>query len=410
MLPRLPRVVAGVAVAFAAVCPGPTRAEDRAGPPALDEATFLKRVRERSPHRQAFEERRRAARAQIAAAGVLPNPTLHYEREAVPGLDASDDFLRLGWSIDLAGRRGLARSAARAGADAEHLEAERAAFVLELDARLAYLEVVHARELVARLDDARAPLADLLATLASRAKQGDTASYDADRATLELDALDDERASARRALEVARLRLGALAGEPGTALDASDALVLPPRPRDAVAPARADVAAALARAEQADREGTAARKRRVPRIELVVGMMASSGMGGSGLGYIAGIGGEIPLLDAGGAAADRARADAKRWRSEAAALASDARGEVAQAQRDVTLRIEQAEAYLAGPAKRAGDLVRRASVAYREGDRPILELLDVQRSARHTAIRALELVYEARRAELALARAAGRTP
>lgn len=410
MLPRLPRVVARVVVAFAAVGSGPTHAEDRAGPPALDEATFLKRVRERSPHRQVFEERRRAARAQIDAAGVLPNPTLHYEREAVPGIDASDDFLRLGWPLDLSGRPGLARSAARAGADAERLDTERAAFVLENDARLAYLEVVYARELVARLDEARAPLADLLATLTSRAKQGDTASYDADRATLELDALDDERAGARRTLEVARLRLGALAGEPGTPIDASDALALPPRPASLTAPARADVGAALARAEQADREATAARRKRIPRLELVVGMLASSGMGGSGLGYVAGIGGELPVLDAGGAAGDRARAEAKRWRSEAQAIASDARGEAEAARRDLVLRVDQAEAYATGPAKRAGDLVRRAAVAYREGDRPILELLDVQRSARHTAVRALELVYEARRAELVLARALGRRP
>jgi cobalt-zinc-cadmium efflux system outer membrane protein len=407
MLPRNTRVVAGLAVALAATTPVPSRA-DSVAPASLDEATFLKRVRDRSPRRHALGDRRRAAQAQIGAASVLPNPTLAYEREAVPGLDTSDDFLRLGITLDLAGRRGLARSAARAGAAAEGLEVDRELFLLEVDARVAYLEAGHAREHAARLEAARVPLAELVAALRSRAKQGDASSYDADRAALELDGLDDERASARRSLEVARLRLGALVGEPTTAYDASDRLTLPARPAVGSQPTRPDVDAALARGMQADRELTAAGRSWIPRFELVAGMIASSSMGGDGIGYIVGIGGDLPLFDRGGAAADRSRADAKRWRSEARALANQARGETEQARRELALRIEQAEAYLAGPAQRAVDLARRAGVAYREGDRPILELLDVQRTARHAATRALELVYEARRAELVLHRALGR--
>jgi cobalt-zinc-cadmium efflux system outer membrane protein len=409
MLPRISRAVAGLVVACVATRPVTTRADERAFVVSLDEATFLKKVHERSPRRQVLEERQRAARAQIGVAGQLPNPTLSYEREAVPGLDVSDTYLRLGWMIDLAGRRGLATSAARAGADAERLDVDREVHVLEIDARLAYLDAVYARAHVARLDEDRATLLQLVDALRSRAKQGDASSYDADRATLQLDALDDERATARRQLETARLRLGALMGEPAVPYDASGALALPARPDTSqLSPQRPDVEAALARAAQADRELRAARRRWVPRLEIVVGMRASSSTDGDGVGYVGGIGGDLPLFDRGGAAGDRARADAKRWRAEATALANDARAEGEQARRELVLRIEQAEAYLAGPATRASDLQRRATVAYREGDRPILELLDVQRTARHAAGRALELIYEARRAELTLRRALGR--
>lgn len=410
MLPRITRAVAGLAVTLVAVGPVTTRADQGAAAPAsLDEATFIKRVLEVSPRRRALDDRRAAARAQVGAASLLPNPTVSYEREAVPGLDASDDFLRLGWTIDPSGRRGLAGAAARAGAEAERFTVERDAFVLEIEARVAYLEAVHARELVARLDVARAPLAELVETLRSRSRQGDTSSYDAERAALELDGLDDERATARRSLEIARLHLGVFLGEPGSAYDATDAFALPARPPgSAVAPARPDVDAALSRASQADRELAAARRGWVPRLELVVGVMRSSSMVGDGTGYIVGIGGDLPLFNAGGAAADRNRAEAKRWRSEAQALASSARGETELARRDLVMRIEQAETYLAGPVTRAADLQRRATVAYREGDRTILELLDVQRSARHAAARAVELIYEARRAELTLRRAQGR--
>ncbi len=410
MLPRF-RAVAGLAVALAATSPATTRADERASLASLDEATFIKRVLERSPHRVALDHRREAARAQVGLASVLPNPTLSYEREAVPGLDASDDFVRLGLTIDLAGRRGLATSSARSGADAERLDIEREVFLVETDARIAYLDAAHARDQLARLDVARVPLAELVDALRSRSKQGDASSYDADRAALELDGLDDERASARRSLETARLRLGALLGEPGTPYDASDVLALPAKPGQAtITPQRPDIDAALARAAQADRDLQGARRGWVPRFELVAGIMSSSSNSGDGVGYVVGIGADLPLFNAGGAAADRARAEAKRWRSEATALANDARGDVEQARRELALRIEQAETYLAGPARRAADLQRRATVAYREGDRPILELLDVQRSARHASIRALELIHEARRAELLLRRAQGRNP
>lgn len=230
MLPRSTRVVAGLVATCAAIAPVPTRADQRAVPASLDEVTFLKRVVDRSPRQHALDERREAARAQIGAASVLPNPTLSYEREAIPALDASDDFIRLGWTIDLAGRRGLAAAAARAGADAEGFAVDREVLVVRLEAQLAYLEAAYAREQLARLEAARAPLGELVDTLRSRAKQGDASSYDADRTALELDALDDDRATARRSLEIARLRLGTLVGEPGVAYEAADALALPARP------------------------------------------------------------------------------------------------------------------------------------------------------------------------------------
>jgi outer membrane protein TolC len=408
MLPRINRAVIGAVVTCVAAAPALTRADEGAIA-ALDEATFLQRVR-RSPRVRVHDARRRAADAAVGAATVLPNPTISYEREAVPGPGAADDFLRLGWAIDLSGRRGLARSAAQAGADAERASTARDALALEIEARLAYLEAAHARGLATQLEGARARLASIAEALRSRAKQGDASDYDAERAALELETLDDERADARRRLEGARLRLGALVGEPRAAYDASDAITLPAQPRAGSELRRADVDAARARARQAEREAEAAGRTWVPRLELVAGVMRSTSASGDGVGYILGVGGSLPLLDRGGAQEARGRAEARRWRGEADALAIEAEGEALQARRELIARIEQAAAYAAGPARRAAELERRAMVAYREGDRPILELLDVHRAARHAAARELELVYEARRAELALARALGGQP
>ena len=374
---------------------------------SIDEATFLQRVAA-TPRAVALASRASAARAAAGAAGTLPNPTLSYEREAVPSIDAHDDFVRLGWTLDVAGRRGLARAAARAGADAERAAVAHDELALYLEARLAFVTAQYARARIARLDEARAVLATLVDALRTRAQQGDASSYDFDRAALELQLLDDERADAQRELATARLRVGAALGEPRTPYDASDALGLPARPQLADVPERADVTAARARERQADRELASARRTWVPRFELTIGVLATNAS--DELGYVVGIGGDLPLFDAGGAQAAKARAEVKRWRAERTALLADAAADVAQAHAELVARIAQAESYAAGPAARALDLQRRSTVAYREGDRTILELLDVQRTARSAVLRALELVYAARRAELALARARGRKP
>jgi cobalt-zinc-cadmium efflux system outer membrane protein len=409
MLPRI-RAVAGLVAAFAVARPAPTRADEGAATLAtLDEATFLKRVRDGSPRRGVLDARRRAADAQPGVASVLPNPTLSYERESVPGIDSTDDFFRLGFTLDVAGRRGLAVESAKAGAEAEKHEVEGDGRALINEARQAFLDALYARERAQRLDEARVALAQLVDVLQSRARQGDASSYDADRAALELDLLDDERTTARRVLATARLRLGGFIGEPQRAYDTTGTLALPAKSQERAAD-RPEIAAARARATQAEREVAIAERRWVPRLQLMVGAMASTSMNGSGIGYVVGLGGELPLFDRGARAAERARAESKRWTIEADARTTEIAGEVAQAEQELALRIDQAQAYVAGPGARAADLQRRAAVAYREGDRPILELLDVQRTSRQVVLRSIELVYEARRAELALQRALGRTP
>jgi hypothetical protein len=64
--------------------------------------------------------------------------------------------------------------------------------------------------------------------------------------------------------------------------------------------------------------------------------------------------------------------------------------------------IDAALAHRAGPAALAGRLVASVEVAYREGDRGLLELLDALRATRSAAVRDLELIHAARAAHLTL--------
>ena len=70
----------------------------------------------------------------------------------------------------------------------------------------------------------------------------------------------------------------------------------------------------------------------------------------------------------------------------------------------------QAERFERTQVPRLDRLVRRAQLAYREGERPVFELLDAFRTARGVRLRLVELRHNARLAELDLARAVGQSP
>jgi cobalt-zinc-cadmium efflux system outer membrane protein len=92
------------------------------------------------------------------------------------------------------------------------------------------------------------------------------------------------------------------------------------------------------------------------------------------------------------------------------ALEREIRSDLSRAHELLQARIAQARRYREAQLRRAEDLVRRAEAAYREGDRPVFELLDAYRTAREVRLRELELRREARRGELDLWRALGRRP
>lgn len=403
-------VLVVLGVALCAPRPGSARADEAR---SLDEATFLAELRTRSPRLAAGAARARAADAAVGEHGLSPNPSLAYEREHVPGLGTHDDRLRLSWPVDLSGRRDAALAVARLAADATAAEVDADALAVELDARVAYAVAAAARERHDALAAARAPLAEITALLAERARAGDAATYDADRVALELDLVDDELRSAARTRDAARAALGGWLGDAATPVDATDDVPLPAAAPDAPdggdAAPRADVTAAHRRGDAARAEARLAR-RWLPTLELGLGLQWSAAGDDDGLGYVVTLGGELPVRERGAARARRAAADAAAWDAEATARAAEAGAAVATARADLAAVAAQARAFADGPARRAAALTTGARVAYVEGDRGIVELLDALRAERAAVARALELRLEARLAELALWRAEGRSP
>jgi len=398
----------GAAVAAASTATAtPARADEH---PPLDRAALAARLASDPPRLRAARARAAVADAEVDVAGVRPNPTIGWDREAVPARDAHDDFVRLSIPFDPSGRRGLRRGAARAEADAERADADHIARDVAHDAYAAYAAAAHARQKLAVLDAARAQLDELVATLAARARGGDAAELDAARAGLELDLLDDLRASVRRERDDAERRLAAALGERGGYTAIEDLRVAEiPTAREAT---RADVAAARHRAEAATRAARAAEHTWVPQLEISVGLLlsADAASGGTDPGYVVGISGDLPLFNRGQAEARRARALAAAWTAEAATRAITANAEADRARTRLAALVEHVRVFDAGPRARATTLVRRMTSAYRDGARDLLDVIDAHRAARETELRALDLLLDTELARLELARSEGSLP
>lgn len=408
------RLECAIGAAVAAACAAtatPVRADEH---PPLDRAALAARLASGTPRMRAARARVDVATADIDLAGVRPNPSIGWEREAVPARDTHDDFVRLAVPLDLSGRRGVRMNAARAGLDAERAEADRTALEVAHDAYAAYARAAHARQRQAVLDATRAQLAELVDTLAARTRGGDVADLDATRAALELDLLDDLRTTARRERDDAERALAATLGQAG-GFRAADDLPAPtaePRSASGGGATRADVAAARHRAEAARREAQAARRGWVPELELSVGALVSTDAAASGteLGYVVGLSGTLPLFDRGQAAAKRSRALAAAWAADADALAAGASANVQRWRARVDALGEQSRAFDAGPRAQATTLVRRMTSAYRDGARDLLDVIDAHRAARDVELRALDLLLDTELARIELARSEGSLP
>lgn len=378
-------------------------------PTPLTEADFIGRFERAEPRFDVLAAEVDASRADVVSAGRRENPSLTVDREEVfdSGDGLPEHIVRLSLPIDLSGGRGRRIAAAEKGVAATRSEVAFERFVLLVDALAIYHDAAFARLRVQTLAEGRAALARAVQIVRARKSAGDASGYDLSRVELELGAYDDLLADAETELATARRRLATLVGQPETAFDAADPLVLPEAPPPDAAVQRADLLAARLHAEQAEREAAAASRSWVPGLVLTGGMKSTDLGDGVALGYVVGLGIELPIFDRGQGAAAAANARRRSWLARAREIERHAGSAVAVARDELARRIAQGRRFEQSQVARVADLVRRAEASYREGDRPIVELLDAHRMARDVLLRHLEIRRGAKLAQLALARARG---
>ncbi|MFH1468353.1 MAG: TolC family protein [Pseudomonadota bacterium] len=392
-----------IAAAGAALTAGPARADE--GDLTLDAAI---RMSLDAPQVRAAHEAVNQARADVKIASVVPNPSAAIGADGVPldrqylsgepgGPTELDGEFSVPLDWLLFGKRAAAQRAANSGVRAA--EAEYADVVRQCTAETSedYYDVLEAQAQLEAATQSRAGLEQAAAAIETAVASGGRPQVELSRVRLELQAARREERSAEAAVVSAKAALQARIGDTGSAagLRIAGSLDGPlTATRLAVEQAfsiaveqRPDIAALRLRVEQARQEATLEGRNAWPETSLALNV-AHQPMAELG----------APDMTAGGVSLEMALPFFDRNqgnRARAASVAAQAEQELAAALNDLHAEVEQAEQSLGSAFDNAIEMSRtdlelatqvRDSIqtAYEVGGRPLIELLDAQRSYRET--------------------------
>jgi len=385
-------------------------------PQRLSAKQFIERVIQANPRLEIARAQVDAATARERAAGLWDNPALAYDREEVflSGRGLPENFLSIELPLELSGRRSLRVDSAARGVEAAEAEATATRQALLADAMRIYLTAAAIRDQLVILEESRAALATLRDSIGARTSAGDTSGYDLARIEIELSSLDDLIAETERAQVRTRLKIGALAGRPGEQLDALDALGMEALPAAvdarAAQTARPQVEAAEHRVAQHDLARDAAARGWIPSLTLTGGAKSAALGQDTAWGYVAGVAVGLPVFDHGQADTDLADAELRRAQASLAVIEQQSASDLAAARDLFALTIEQARSFEREQLPRLQLLMSRAELSYKEGERPVFELLDAHRTAREVRARHVTLLLQARLSHVELLEALDHEP
>lgn len=366
-----------------------------------------------------------ASRADVIAAGVLPNPIVGlngaFLLHGLPQGGEQSYTITVDQVLPVAGQVGLRRKTANELASAAEKEFAASAWSLASDVRESFLDVQVAQArynlLNAGLDD----LGRVEGILTQRAAAGANPEYDRLRVSVERNNLMGRVAAASGDLGAARTALAQAIGpriNPSTLAVEPEIPESPDPPRDLervvrlALSQRPEIAAATLRTSAANLRVSQVRREYVPSPDLQVGYnMWRSPPGSPGVekggALIVGVGIPIPLFDRGQGRIGRAAAEEQAQRVRATAVELGIRRETMRAAQTMASRVESWRRYRDTTAGQVERMRGIAEVAYREGHSGIIELLDAYRAYLESRERALDLKAEAWRTSLVLERAIG---
>ena len=366
-----------------------------------------------------------SARADIIAAGLLPNPRLSltagFNIHGEPDSADQQYSIMLSQSLPIWGRLGASKDAARLTASATERSFAAEGWQLLGDLRRAYLSLqlaaAHHVVLKAGLTD----LERVQHVLEARTAAGANPVYDRVRLEVERGSLRARIAQAEVEAAQASADLSAAIGgtpAPGE-LTAADPLA-EPRGENRNAEAlvhwalehRQEVAAMRLETGAAEARLRAARRRFIPEPELGIGYARWNGIpganaGNSGGALLAAASIPLPLFDRGQGTIDRQLEQSRAAQVHERALKHSVEREVERAARTLQLTTTAYAAFRDEASSNASTVRRTAEITYREGRGTILELLDAYSSYLRVEEQALQLRGSALFAALELEQAIG---
>jgi cobalt-zinc-cadmium efflux system outer membrane protein len=375
----------------------------------LDEADVIRLSAARSPDAMVARAETVALEAREPEAELYPNPSLSWEREAVPGAEGSrEDTFVVAVPIDLSGRRAtraaLARADARA-ASAHETRSRSAATFRALDAFYAAL-AADLRVAIERQTAAR--LGEFVRVLSRRQDEGTASGYERTRLELELERAESDLLRAEHAAEALRTELMLMLGLEAPPSELRGALTVssaPSREERSIRPlpsltmTQASVREAQAAVESAGSTW-------VPIVTVQGGLKATH-VATTRYGYVAGVVLELPLFSRGQELRAVARAQAQLMNARRQASANASRADVLRAAERLSRARRELASFSEGTGDRLQRLGRASEAGYREGTRSVTDLLDAERARAEVEHQRLELIVEVKRAELALRVARG---
>lgn len=357
--------------------------------------------------------RARAIRAEVEvvrreqfARLVYPNPGVLFSREGA----GFSEFLQVEQALPVFGTRAaLARAGVAATAAAE-AQRDARLWALRADATALVARVMAEQE---RLQAAEALIREverLIEVLRAREREGEGSRFDRLRAEQELRETRHSSVSAAVALADARAAVSALLPR-DSALSRIGGRLHEERSVPALeilitraSSTRAELRALQLSAERTMLESDAARRARLPAPVVFGGLKRADNDQRRDRGGVVGVNVSLPLFDSGGREAARWTAERSRLEAERAAIEHEIRAEIVRAAETLALRHAAISRDQLTPGE---ELTRIAEVAYREGERGILELLDAVRTSSRASMLGIEMRLDLRLAQIALERAVG---
>jgi cobalt-zinc-cadmium efflux system outer membrane protein len=376
----------------------------------LTEKRVIESLLADSPQIRALRAGVDAVRAEMRGRTLYPNGSASYARE---GAGLAEFFEYEQPLIITTRRRFLTRAAVAAETAAQH-EVERSIWNLRADLRLAFWHLLEGQERHKIIDNTIRELEDVVRVLGRRQTEGEGSRFDVLRAQGELLEAETDRDATEAALARSRgLLLTVIGGSDGVALRAAGSFgAVRPAPQLETLVSRAlevrpDYLALRAQLERYRNEKLAADRLRVPDPIVTVGVKRGEGFPGDRLGSAVAIKVPLPLFNRGQAERARSEAEYEQTQGQLETLARRIRAEITAALSGYELRRTLFERYRTESQQRGSVLMRIAKSAYEEGEKSILDLLDVYRLARHAELRGLELLAATKDAEIELERSVG---
>jgi len=378
--------------------PFAARAQD-----VVDEDAAIERALAREGISARDDAERAASTAEIEIIGPRDNPSVELSREGAGG--ESEYQLGIVQPIDLNGRRGSLRDAARADGLATEAQIARRRQVLVAEVRQAYVQCAAASARIDVWQRYTDELAEAERVSTARAEAGDTAVYDVRRVRVERRAAEAQLARARGDVAADCAALASLTGitDPQVELEAIARLTSAAQPSE-----RADLLADERRIEAAQYRVRAADQARLPQLAVGVGVLRRDDGIDTAYGPVVSVGVTVPLWNSGSAAV-------RLEEARAAALESElliARRRVEAEQNAAAARLaaaREAAVTAAGAREDAGRLGTIAETAYQAGEIGVVELLDAYEAAREADLSVIALATDAALAAVEYDLAIGRT-